>query len=259
MKYILKDIIIISILFILILCYYFSIKERLEGFYNMELIPDKTEKIYDKFYSKIYDKLFYSDSKINFEITQIKNNTFKMSESKMKILDIGCGTGQHIYHLKNYNIIGLDQSNDMLQIARKKSPKVKFIKDNMNNSNIFDNNRFSHIMVLYFVIYYQNDLNKFLSNCYKWLDKNKYLIIHLVHPKKFDPILDPASPFPGFSLQKYSKKRITKSSVYFNNFIYESNFNLHSDKTALFTETFKFKNKKKILLSYIDILVPSGL
>ena len=56
---------------------------------------------------------------------------------------------------------------------------------------------------MYFVIYYQKDITKLSDNCYKWLKRGGQLIIHLVNPEKFDPILEPASPFPAFSLQKY--------------------------------------------------------
>lgn len=238
-----KDYIIIGILLIFLFLYYLSNSKSIEGFSN---INEKynSEELYDLFYSKVYDQLFYSEPKLNFETTQIKKNTFNIKQSKIRILDIGCGTGQHLNRFKDYNIIGLDRSNDMLQVAKKKCKNIRLIKGDASiDSELFEDGRFTHIFSLYFVIYYQKDLNSFLQNCYNWLKPGGFLIVHIVNPLRFDPILDPASPFPGFSLQKYSNKRITKSNVYFNNFEYESNFILNPKNIGYFKEIFKFKNR----------------
>ncbi len=58
-----------------------------------------------------------------------------------KILDIGCGTGTPTRHLveRGYEVIGIDESEKMLKIAREKlknSKKVKFLKMNMRNINL---------------------------------------------------------------------------------------------------------------------------
>lgn len=43
------------------------------------------------------------------------------------LLDVGCGTGEHIRHLQNhYEVTGLDSSDTMLDIAKKKLPHVTF-------------------------------------------------------------------------------------------------------------------------------------
>ena len=63
------------------------------------------------FYAKIYDDLFYSEPKINYESNLIKKNI----KTNDIVLDVGCGTGQHIAKLKKYNIIGLDNSDSMLR------------------------------------------------------------------------------------------------------------------------------------------------
>jgi NRAMP (natural resistance-associated macrophage protein)-like metal ion transporter len=66
-------------------------------------------------------------------------------------------------------------------------------------------------------------------------------VVQVVNREKFDPILESASPFLGFSVQKYSKERIRKSKVVFDKFDYEAEFIL-SDPKAEFYETFRFKN-----------------
>jgi len=40
-----------------------------------------------------------------------------------------------------------------------------------------------------------------------WTNPGGFFIVHLVEPDKYDPLLDLASPFAAFSLQKYSYDR----------------------------------------------------
>ena len=54
--------------------------------------------------------------------------------------------------------------------------------------------------------------------------------------------MEAASPFVGTTVQKYVKKRITKSKVEFDKFSYEAEFDLQ-DPTAEFREVFRFKDK----------------
>src|SRR6202046_1145586 len=49
-----------------------------------------------------------------------------------KVLELGCGTGSILKHLQDsYEVSGLDLSNKMLSIARKKVPRAKLWRQNM--------------------------------------------------------------------------------------------------------------------------------
>jgi hypothetical protein len=79
----------------------------------------------------------------------------------------------------------------------------------------------------------------------EWLMPGGTLILHVVNREKFDPILPPGNPLYIVSPQKYSKERITKTKITFNDFIYSSNFELEPEKDiATFHEKFKFNNGK---------------
>ena len=68
------------------------------------------------------------------------------------------------------------------------------------------------------------------------------LVIHVVDRNMFDPVIPPANPLLLLSGQRYADKRITKSKVYFDDFIYNANFELDSNKNkAKFVE--KFSNR----------------
>lgn len=76
---------------------------------------------YERNHTKVTDLYFYMFSKID---KYFKENNIK----KLDILDIGCGTGklEEFIDLKNARVLGLDISSQMIQIAKKKYPKVQF-------------------------------------------------------------------------------------------------------------------------------------
>ena len=222
-------------------------EEKIENFINTDTIP--SDEIYDEFYSKIYDQLFSTSYKIEFEINDLLESILsKRNKEKTKILDLGCGTGKHIKYLaeRDYNIIGLDNSNEMLKIAKKENPNTRFILGNALDKKQFSSHKFDIITCYYFTIYYFKDLKKFLENISFWLKEDGIFVVHLVNKDKFDPILEPASPFPAFSLQKYTKGRRMKSDVVFNNFDYQSEFKIINNNKAQFIETFNLRKKNKI-------------
>ena len=79
----------------------------------------------------------------------------------------------------------------------------------------------------------------------RWLTPGGFLAVHMVNRDKFDPILPAGNPFSIVSPQKYSKKRITTTTVKFDEFEYKSNFDMKdtietmSDPNAIMKETFK--------------------
>jgi SAM-dependent methyltransferase len=203
----------------------------------------KGNEIYDDFYANIYDHLVYNNVKTDYEIGQIMNTTTPSSQSV--ILDVGCGTGHHVAKLnaKNLQVVGIDVSPAMVKAAIEKYPSHKFLVGDALNSGEFSPSSFTHILCLYFTIYYFKDKRYFFDNCMEWLMPGGYLIIHLVDKEKFDPILPPGNPLYIVSPQKYAKKRITKTKVTFHDFVYQSNFDLNGN-IATFDEKFKFNDGK---------------
>lgn len=240
--------ILFILMIIIIILYVFKNKKiNKEGFVQQEQFVIKSgDDIYDDFYVDIYNELVYSKVKDDYEIEKIETQT-KLT-SKSKVLDIGCGIGHHVSLLNNKNIdvLGLDVSTSMINKAKETYPKCKFKKGNGLNTMLFEENEFTHILTLYFTIYYFKNKEMFFSNSMKWLNRGGYLIIHLVDRDNFDPILPPGNPLILISPQRYAKQRITNTKVKFNDFSYSSNFNLDKEKNiANFTEKFKNDNDGK--------------
>jgi SAM-dependent methyltransferase len=199
--------------------------------------------VYDDFYANIYDYLVFNKIKNDYEIGIIVNNT--SPSEKSVIADIGCGTGHQVSELNSNNLqtIGIDISPSMIQKAKENFPNIKDnfkIGDGLDGT-LFNTNSLTHILCLYFTIYYMKDKMTFFYNCMNWLMPGGYLIVHLVDKNKFDPILPPGNPLYIVSPQKYAKERITKTKITFNDFVYDSNFNL-DDNVATFDEKFKFNH-----------------
>ena len=203
--------------------------------------------IYDDFYANIYDHLVFNNLKTSYEVGEILNITKPTNESI--VLDIGSGTGHHVRLLQDngINAIGVDVSPAMVKKAKEQFPKSKFAEGDANDSGLFERNTYTHILCLYFSVYYFKDKTAFFRNCMRWLMPGGYFVVHLVDREMFDPILPPANPLFLVSPQKYAKERITQSKVTFNNMDYVANFDLDSKlNTATFYEKFKDKETNNV-------------
>ena len=243
-----KTLIFIALLLIIVV-FFKSIKIpglNKEGFQSQDKFLFKTGvDVYDDFYSSIYDYLVFNNIKDAYEIGEIINST-NASESSV-ILDVGCGTGHHVGLLgaKNLNVLGIDISPSMIETAKKNYSSFNFKVSNALDNTQFNHNMFTHILCLYFTIYYFPDKRIFFDNCMDWLMPGGYLVVHLVNRDKFDPILPPGNPLYIVSPQKYAKERITTTKITFNEFIYNSDFKFNKDDNiATFDEKFKFNDGK---------------
>lgn len=218
----------------------FPVVETFEG--------QEDSEVWDSFYAKVYDTLFYTKQRIEWELAQIDDKVLsKWPTTKTKVLDLGSGTGFHAAHFLNNGVpyIGIDESPHMVERARSKVPDAKFIVGDFTTPTTFSPESFSHILCMFFTVY-STDSKILFRNAYSWLKAGGYFVVHAVDPEKFDPILDAASPFPVFSLQKYSKKRITKSEVQFDGFLYKASFHKKpEEQDAYFEEIFEFTDESK--------------
>ena len=215
-----------------------------EGFGTQQKFLFKSgNEVYDDFYANIYDYLVFNNIKNTYEIGEIVNETGP-DESSV-ILDVGCGTGHHVDLLskQNLKVVGIDISPSMIAQAKQNFPGKDFSVVNALDNTQFNHNIFTHILCLYFTIYYFPDKRIFFDNCMDWLMPGGHLIVHLVDREKFDPILPPGNPLYIVSPQKYAKERITTTKVTFNDFVYNSDFKFDkATNIATFDEKFKFNN-----------------
>ena len=241
-----------------------QIVENFDNFSN-HVVYESPEEIYDTFYSNIYDKLFESKTKNHFELYNIKNYTiddnkyFKRDE--VNILDLGCGTGEHLKILKEYKLkfVGIDKSMKMLQKAREKLPESILVKGDFMVKKNFKNREFTHVTCFFFTLYYSSDPEKLFNNVNFWLKPKGYFCVHVVNKEKFDPVLEKSSSLiPLYNPQKHSDSRITKTKLKFNKFNYIADWEFNDNK-VIFEENFLFndnsqhtRNIHKLYINSID-------
>jgi SAM-dependent methyltransferase len=222
------------------------------------------DDLYDDFYASVYDKLAQgierSAGKVALVMVQWKK--YGMEPKDMRILDAGCGTGVATLAFKKLgagSVIGLDQSESMLRQARNvTSPAttlteaerqtIEWRQATLLNPSALAGSEVNCAVLFYFTVYYVKDLDALFRNMAMWVAPGGNLVVEVVNKYKFDPILDSASPFAGFSIQKYADKRQTKSKVAFDKFEYEAEFHLIDDSPnsgAEFREAFSFKDGSK--------------
>ena len=251
---------------LLIICMFLlnGFNKMKEGFQQSDQFLLKSgNDVYDDFYADIYDYLVFSNQKNEYEVGEIVNKTTPSSQSR--ILDVGSGTGHHVAELsiQGLDVLGIDISPSMVEKARQDFPKYKFEVADATNSGEFGPNMFTHIMCMYFTIYYIEDKVQFFHNCMKWLKPGGYFILHLVDRDNFDPILPPGNPLLYVSPQRYAEKRITSTKVKFNDLSYSADFKLNGGTDiANFVEKFKNdvdgkvrKNEHVMYMPKLDTIV----
>jgi SAM-dependent methyltransferase len=252
-----KILMFISLLLLLVLVFK-GFDRKKEGFEQMDTFLIKSgSDIYDDFYADIYDYLVFNNLKDDYEVGYIMNSVSPSSQSK--ILDIGCGTGHHVSSLgsKGLDVLGIDISPSMIKKAKTNFPDYKFTVGDALNNHLFESNSFTHILCMYFTIYYFKDKAQFFNNCFKWLMPGGYLIVHLVEREHFDPILPPGNPLLYISPQRYAKERITSTKVKFTDFSYSADFKLdEANDKALFVEKFKNDTNGKVRKNEHTLYMP---
>jgi ubiquinone/menaquinone biosynthesis C-methylase UbiE len=217
------------------------------------------DELYDSFYASVYDQLVQSSVRTQAEIGLLLHvwTASGTPVDKMTFLDVGCGTGIAVAALAKMNaarVVGIDKSAAMINQAKTVTIPAAMITDDQRkrielkeadilNPSALGGAEVTHATLFYFTVYYLRDMEAAFRNLYLWVKPGGKLAIEVVNKHKFDPMLESAAPWMAFSLQKYSKERVTKSKVTFNKFEYEAHFDLE-DPAAEFREIFRFKDGK---------------
>ena len=93
-----------------------------------------------KNFSKVYDLMMeYAD--YNGWKEKVEEKIERYGESPKNILDLGCGTGEVLIRLApNYQMTGVDLSNEMLEIAKEKINTVSFYMQDMRSFKLEEKN-----------------------------------------------------------------------------------------------------------------------
>jgi ubiquinone/menaquinone biosynthesis C-methylase UbiE len=82
--------------------------------------------------AKYYDKIYsFVDYKKEVDLINSLIKKYKSNQGN-KLFDVACGTGNHISFLKKeYKVVGIDKSSEMIKIAKSKIKDVDFVVSDM--------------------------------------------------------------------------------------------------------------------------------
>jgi len=228
------------------------------------------DAVYDAFYSKYYDKIYGNKER---DVEQLKIIvSYAKNKKFVKILDIGCGTGYHVYMLSKmkYDVIGLDKSKHMIDKAKSKYNTCEFIEGDILKNNLFDYNSFTHLLCLNKTFYIIKDKETFFENCALLLNSDGILIIHLLTRDKFKPFILPKDGTVYYNPEKYNiaiSKNIIKFSSnleyickyeVLNNEQNTETINYFDEPYSCYEEKFENFETHNIRKNQINLYIPSN-
>ncbi len=129
-----------------------------------------------KGYNKIASK--YNEERNIYNNSKELAYFLQLLPSNAKVLDVGCGTGVPVAQFlvaNGCNVIGIDISANMLELAKKQVPEAKFIEQDMIQS-IFPNESFDGIISLYAIFHVPKEEHlSIFQNFYRILKKGGIL------------------------------------------------------------------------------------
>lgn len=105
-------------------------------------------------YSKYYD-LLYRDKDYEGEARYVHELIARQRPGARSVLDLGCGTGRHAALLaqRDYQLTGVDLSEEMLKVARESAPQLSFVQGDVRSVRL--GKTFDVVLSLFHVMSYQ--------------------------------------------------------------------------------------------------------
>ncbi len=127
-------------------------------------------QVFGSVYSGLYDS-FYSEKDYVAECDAVESLFERLAPDGVRsVLDLGCGTGNHALelHKRGYEVVGVDRSEEMLEIARRKlhaADAPRFLRGDIRHVDVA--RRFDAVIAMFAVLGYQTtdvDLRATLEN-----------------------------------------------------------------------------------------------
>lgn len=111
--------------------------------------------VFSREYASVYD-LVYQDKDYAFECDLLERVFRTYGNGPVRsVLDLGCGTGGHAVPLaeRGYQVLGVDQSEEMLARARARGSAARFERADLNEVDL--GQRFDAVVMMFAVLGYQ--------------------------------------------------------------------------------------------------------
>jgi 2-polyprenyl-3-methyl-5-hydroxy-6-metoxy-1,4-benzoquinol methylase len=153
--------------------------------YGMRFLKSD-QKLWDELSVTYSSSLLQSAKTDSWYHQQLIPRLIELLPSKGRILDFGCGDGYlaHVLTELDYSVTGIDVSQKMIELAKKKYPDVHFHQLNLD-SPILSNHlkpNFFEAIIANMVLHDIKKLDRIMRNLTKTLKKNGVLLASIPHP-----------------------------------------------------------------------------
>lgn len=163
--------------------------------------------------TEVYDEISTSYAAKFNEPSDNIDDFLKLIGKGGKILDAGCGPGGDVAYIasKGFDVVGIDLSEKMLEIAKRKNPRIYFQKADIRKLN-FKPNTFDGIIASFSLIHIpKKDVNKTVDIFYKLLKPRGVIYIGIQEGKSQEIFLaEPLKPDEKIFLNIISAKEINE-------------------------------------------------
>lgn len=161
-----------------------------------------------------------------------------------RVLDVGSGNGYWTKRLasKYKNVIGIDNSSNLIKIAREKRSErnIEYLKMDLENKLSFENKYFSFIFSN-MVLHYIKNIDQLSHEFYRILDDDGILLFSVTHPS-YEEIKHPHLS-KKTARKKYNKNALEETATLI--MYYE---NLQSFKTHFVYAGFKLVMYEEVII-----------
>ena len=168
-----------------------------------------TKKGHDAIAKEYYE--LYKDDKSDLQYFDIF-----LSECRAKILDLGCGMGHYssYMHKKGFEVVGVDFSKNMIDIAQSNNSDIEFVIHDICDLSFLNDAKFDGIVLAYVlqhlskieVLSLFNELNQYITSDAK-------ILIFLREGNGILQEVEPINPKYMYVINEYSKEEINKVLV----------------------------------------------
>ena len=174
----------------------------------------------EEFFNTIANKRDKWKKKNSYYHNEIANLCKFLIIPQKKVLDIGCGTGDLLQSVSSNFGVGIDISENMINIAKKKYPNLKFHRCDVQNITMI-NDKFDYI-ILSDLIGNLEDIQKALEELKKVSDEKTRIII-TCYNYLWEPILIVGEKL-GMKMPQVPQNWLSSKDI--ENFLYVSNFDV---------------------------------
>ena len=158
---------------------------------------------------------FYADSIQNYSSPDEIDELVNLLPKKAKVLDAGCAAGRDtaVFAIRGMNPLGIDLSSNLIKIAKKRYPSIKFVQGNFLKLP-FKNSYFQGVWAHASLLHLDSvkDVKKALSEFYRVLQKGGIIHVYVkaqTGRKKYAIVKDKLSKHDRF-FQFFKRNELKK-------------------------------------------------